>query len=194
MATKNIRLPRLPVNLSDQPQLLERYWDEAMTAIEKTFKAILDIPEIKSALENLDSVTMAAVEAVDTLNTLTAAQQRESSIANSYVTNPVNPLTAKADGTVVIADHDRVYGDSDLNPTVRIKGSTLSTGESPSSVVRVYYVAEDRTKTNPSFQYTVDPDTPMVQSGDTHSVGAVVIPDVGTRSGKGVNGPGYVEY
>ncbi len=31
-----VKLPRLPVNWRDQPQLFETYWDQAMTSIETT--------------------------------------------------------------------------------------------------------------------------------------------------------------
>ena len=55
-----IKLPRLPLGWKTQPQLFERYWDEAMKKLEETLNAILQIPIIQAALANKEDVGVAA--------------------------------------------------------------------------------------------------------------------------------------
>lgn len=189
-----IKLPRLPTNWQDQPKLVERYWDGAMTEIEKTLNAILAIPAIEAALAGLDAATTAAQDAADAANAAAASVTSESSIVTSYPDNFVAPLiSANSTGDVTIVTHDRVYGDPTMNPTVSVTGSIIATGESSPSVIRVYYVDPTRAGGAVSYLYTVDPAAPPVQGGNVHSVGAVEIPAAGSQSGNGVKPPGYVE-
>jgi hypothetical protein len=195
------RLPRLPVNWREQPQLFEKYWDEAMTELEKTLNAILSIPEIEAALEDLDEATQIALDAAEAAQTAADNAQgaadgttAETSIVNSYVSNFTPPLiSADEFGVVTIATHDRVYGDSTLNPTVSVTGDAVATAAAPSSVVRIYYDDPTRSGGAVSYQFTIDPAAPPVQGGNRHSVGAVSIPAAGSQDGNYVRPPGYVE-
>ncbi len=207
MAT--VKLPRLWNNWQSMPpHLFERYWDEAMSNIEETLNAILSIPAIEEALEDLDTATQAALDAADNANTAAAdaqtaadtaqntadAQRTEASIANSYVENFTPPLlSADSTGVVTIANHDRHYGDSTLNPTVSVTGDTIATGSASGSVIRVYYDDATRAGGAVTYQFTVDPAAPPVQGGSRHSVGAVTIPVAGSSDGNYVKPPGYVE-
>lgn len=51
-----LKLPRLPVNWKDQPQLFERYWDDLCRQLEKTLNAILDIPGIQAAIASTATI------------------------------------------------------------------------------------------------------------------------------------------
>lgn len=195
------RLPRLPVNWLTSPDLFRRYWDEAMSKIEETLNAILAIPAIEQALADLDSATQAALDAADAAQNAadgaaaaTAASAAETSIVNSYITGFTPPLLTISDtGLVTIANHTRVYGDSTLNPSVSVTGGTISTGLPAGSAIRVYYDDPSRAGGGVTYQYTVDPAAPPVQSGNRHSVGAGVVPATGTEDGGYVRPPGWVE-
>lgn len=196
------KLPRLPVRWEKNPELTRRYWDEAMTKLESTLNAILSIPAIIAALADLDSATQAALDAADAAqaaadNAQSAAndQARENSIVNSYVDNYTSPLiSANLSGGITIANHDRVYGDQVLNPTVSVTGGMLATAAPPGSIVRVYYIDSARSGGSVSYLFTVDPAAPPVQGGDTHSVGAVEIPSVGFQDGRGMYPPGFIYF
>ncbi len=189
MAT--IKLARLPTNWQDQPKLVERYWDSAMTEIEKTLNAILAIPLIEDALADLDTAIAAADAAAASANAAAASVTAEQSIVTSYPSGVT--LTANSSGDVTINTHNRVYGDSSLNPTVSVTGAVLVTGAAPASVVRIYYNDPTRAGGAVTYLFTVDPAAPPVQGGNLHSVGAVTIPAAGTQGGNGVRPPGYVE-
>lgn len=196
-----IKLARLPTNWQDQPKLVERYWDSAMTEIEKTLNAILAIPLIEDALADLDTAIVAAdaaaaaanAAAVTANNTATSITS-ESSLVNSFPDNFTAPLVSADNlGNVTIATHDRVYGDSVLNPTVSVIGTVLATAAVPTDIVRIYYNDATRVGGAVTYLFTVDPAPPPVQGSDVHSVGAVEIPAAGTLGGKSVTPPGYVE-
>lgn len=189
MAT--VKLARLPTNWQDQPKLVERYWDSAMTEIEKTLNAILAIPLIEDALADLDTAIAAADAAAASANAAAISVTSESSLVNSYPSGV--SITADNLGDVTITTHNRVYGDSVLNPTVSVTGDVISTGAASGSVVRIYYSDPTRAGGTVSYLFTVDPAAPPVQGGDIHSVGAVTIPAAGTQGGNGLRPPGYVE-
>lgn len=196
-----VRLPRLQANWQEQPQLLERYWDEAMTTIEKLLTQIISIPAIQEALNNLEQTIIDAQTAADNANQAaetaqqtTNTQAKESSLVQSYVSNYSNPLIeADSNGDITVADHTRVYGNITLNPSVAVEGATFSTTGLADDVVRIYYVDADRSGGVVTYEYTIDPEPPVAQSGDIHSVGAVVIPSVGNRPGREIRPPGYIE-
>lgn len=196
------RLARLPTNWREQPQLFERYWDETLNQIEKTLNAILDIPTIQAAVtaaqEAADTAQAAAATAqtaADTAQDQTSAQAAETSLVNSYVSGFTGALiTATSEGAVTIVNHTRVYGDSVLNPDASVTGNTISTTAVPGDIVRVYYNDPARTGGAVSYLYTVDSvSPPPVQTGNTHSVGAVEIPVSGSIDGKPIRSPGYIE-
>lgn len=188
-----VKLPRLPTNWQDQPKLVERYWDSTMTEIEKTLNAILAIPLIEDALADLDTAIAAADAAAANANAAATSITSESSLVNSFPDNFAAPLVSVDNlGNVTIAAHDRVYGDSVLNPTVSVTGATVATAAAPTDIVRIYYNDATRAGGTVTYLFTTDPAPPPVQGGDIHSVGAVEIPTVGTLSGKNVTPPGFV--
>ena len=185
-----IKLARLPTTWQAQPKLVERYWDTSMTQIEKTLNSILAIPIIEAALADLDTAIAAADAAAASANAAAESVTSESSLVNSYPSGI--SVTADNLGDVTITTHNRVYGDPALNPTVSVTGAVLSTGAAAGSIVRVYYNDPTRAGGSVTYLFTVDPAAPPVQGGNTHSVGAVEIPAVGTQNGNGLNPPGYV--
>lgn len=189
-----IKLARLPTTWQEQPKLVERYWDSSMTQIEKTLNAILAIPLIEDALADLDTAIAAADAAAASANAAAASVTSEQSIVTSFPDNFVSPLISADNlGNVTIVTHDRVYGDSVLNPTVSVAGATIATAAASGSTVRVYYNDPARAGGTVTYLFTVDPTSPPVQGGNVHSVGAVTIPAAGTQGGNGVRPPGYVE-
>jgi hypothetical protein len=121
-----------------------------------------------------------------------AAQQTQAtaaavSLANSY-TDPVSGLlTASSAGAVTISAHRRIYGDG---LSVDVNGGALS-GLSPGDFVRVYYNDPARTGGTVSYLSTTGD---IVQQGDVHVLGGVLIPAVGElpSSGAPSTPPGYV--
>jgi hypothetical protein len=191
------RLPRLPLNWNKQPQLFERYWDEAMTNIEKTLNEILVIPEIQTAIDAANAAAAAANTAAGNAQNAADTNSAENSLVNSYIdsTSFTAPLiSASSTGTITIQTHTRVYGDPTLNPNVSVTGQIgMSTGAASGDTVRVFYNDPTRAGGAVTYQFTIDPAAPPVQTGDTHSVGSVIIPSTGTSGGKYVKPPGYVE-
>lgn len=186
------QLPRLPPNFAqmpDQAELLQRYWQELVTALEQ-------VPEIAASLQGAideaqdaaDLAIAAAASADEAADAITSEQ----SLVNSFVTNFTPPLIqADSAGNVTIADHDRQYGNPALDPTVAVDGDTIASGEVNPAVVRVYYTDPARAGGAVSYLFTVDPADPPVQGGDIHVVGAVEIPAAGTSDGGFVRPPGY---
>lgn len=201
MAKYTVRLPRLPVNWKEQPQLFERYWDEAMTQLETTLNAILEIPELqtaiqqaKAAADNANAAAATAQDAADSAQGAADATAADTSLVNSYVANFTAPvLSATSLGVVTIANHERVYGDSTLNPTVPVTGGSLPTSAATGDAVRIFYDDASRSGGAVTYQFSIDPAPPPVQSGNRHSVGVVTIPAAGSQGGKPVRPPGYVE-
>ena len=188
------RLPRLPVNWKEQPQLFERYWDETLTNLEKTLNAILDIPAIQAAVTAAQAAAVTAKAAADSARNVADNQVRETSIVNSYTSVATGSvLTVDAAGTVTVQTHTRTYGNSTLNPPVSVTGASVSTTAIANDIIRIYYTDASRSGGTVSYQYTIDPTTPPVQTGDIHVVGAVRVPATGTTPGIGVTPPGYID-
>lgn len=199
MTIDPLKLPRLTKGWDKQPQLLERYWDIQATRLEGVLNQILSIPLIIDALEDLDAAIAAAEAAADNAqnaadNAQNAADSTtaETSLVNSYVSNFTPPLiSVDSTGLVTIANHDRVYGDSALNPTVAVTGGNVGTGQPTGSLIRIYYNDPSRAGGAVTYLYTVDPAAPPVQGGITHSVGAVTVPGAGSVDGGYVRPPGF---
>ncbi len=188
----NVKLPRLLQGWREQPKLLERYWDIAMTKIEDILNQLLAIPAIEDALADLDAAIIAAQDAADSANAAADSVTSETSLTSSYPSNFVSPLISSDNtGVVTIANHDRVYGDSTLNPTVAVVGGIVATGASPGQTVRVYYNDPTRSGGPVTYLFTVDPAEPPVQTGDTHSVGAATVPAGAPEPGGPVRPPGW---
>lgn len=199
MAIDPLKLPRLTEGWDKQPKLLERYWDIQATKLEGVLNQILSLPLIIDALADLDAAVLAAQSAAsDAQDAADQAQgsvdqsTAETSIVSSYPSNFTAPLiSANNSGVVTIANHDRVYGDPTLNPTVAVTGDTVATGESAGSIVRIYYNDPSRAGGAVTYLFTVDPAAPPVQGGNLHSVGAVEIPAAGSVDGGPVRPPGW---
>lgn len=157
------------------------------------------MPLIIDALADLDAAVLAAQTAAsDAQDSADQAQgavdqsNSETSIVSSYPSNFTPPLiSADNTGLVSIANHDRVYGDSTLNPTAAVTGDSISTGQPAGSIVRIYYNDPTRAGGAVTYLYTVDPAAPPVQGGNLHSVGAVEIPAAGSVDGGPVRPPGW---
>lgn len=193
MAIDPLKLPRLTHGWDKQPQLLERYWDIQATKLEGVLNQILSIPLIIDALADLDAATAAAQAAADNANAAADSVTSDTSLVNSYPANPSPAplISANNTGSVTISNHQRVYGDSTLNPTVAVTGGIIGTGQPTGSVIRVYYNDPARAGGAVTYLYTVDPSPPPVQTGNVHSVGAVEIPAAGSVDGGPVRAPGY---
>lgn len=191
-----IKLPRLQPGYEKVPGLFQRYWDEAMKNIETSVNQILILPEIQAAIEAANEAAAAANTAAETAQEATTEQAKEASIVGSYIeadsfTPPLLSVTSA--GVVTVASHTRKYGNTTLNPSVSITGTSFTaSGVASGDVIRVYYDDADRSGGTVTWSHTVDPTPPLAQSGDTHSVGTVVVPGTGTSDGNYINPPGYV--
>lgn len=191
-----IKLPRLPVGYEKVPGLFPRYWDQAMTNIEKAVNEVLAIPEIKAAIVAANAAAANANAAAAAAKSTADKQAAESSLVSSYISPNSftgDLITVSSTGSVTVKTHTRIYGNPTLNPSVTVTGSTFSvTGVVAGDIIRVYY--NDPTRAGGAVTYitTVDPAAPLAQSGDTHSVGAVSVPGTGTTPGKYIKPPGYI--
>lgn len=185
----DLRLARLPTNWNEQPETFRRWWDETMNAIEETLNAILSIPEIEQALEDLDVATQAAQDAADNANAAASAVTSEQSLSASFPQNYTPPLLNADDtGLVTIAAHDRKYGDGTV---VSVTGGTVATGLTSGDIAWIYYDQASRAGGAVTYQFT-QVETDIAQTGDRHSLGAVTIPASGSQAGNPVRPPGYV--
>lgn len=190
----SVRLPRLPSNWATQPQLFERYWDEILNQLETTLNAILDIPLIQQAVLAAQNAANTAQAAANSAQIVAVNQMAESSLVNSYGAVVSGGLiSAASNGDVTVQTHTRTYGNSGLNPAVSVTGAVIATGAAAGSFVRVYYDDPARAGGTVSYLFTVDPAAPPVQTGSRHVVGAVQIPTSGTKPGKSIQPPGYID-
>lgn len=134
----------------------------------------------------------AANTAASGAGTDATASLTEQSIVNSYPSGGSPLIESDSLGSITIDAHNRVYGNPSINPTVSVFGDTFSTTAVAGDIVRIYYDDPSRSGGSVTYQYTIDPAAPPVQSGSRHSVGAVVIPTTGTTSGIPLGPPGYV--
>lgn len=205
MAVTPIKLPRLPanqrlINPDGTPTLIySRWWQSVVQQVETAINGIIELPGIQDAVAAAQAAADAANAAASAANDAAGNAQgvadstaAEQSIINSYVTNFVgtSALTADSAGNVTVVDHDRVYGDSILNPTVPVDGSVIATGYAAGATARIYYDDPARAGGTVTYQFTTDAAV-ATQSGARHSVGAVEIPAAGTVDGGYVQPPGY---
>ena len=200
-----LKLPRLPTGWKDQPQLFERYWNDAMDAIESNINSIEAIPVIQAELllvsgaaDAANTAAAAANTAAATANAATVTNKSESSIVNSFIdqssfTGALMSVTSL--GVVTVQAHTRIYGDSTLNPSVAVAAGTIPTvGSTSASIIRIYYNDPTRAGGAVLYQYTIDPTAAPVQGGNLHSVGAVKVPATGSINGINVGPPGYIYF
>lgn len=168
-----------------------RSLNDAFRVLGEAINVIAQIPEIQAALEGLDEATRLAREAADAARIAadnaqfsTDATAREQALVNSYI-DPASVLSADPT-TITIAPHTRRYADMTSAP---VNGGTIP-ATAPGEIDYVFY--SDSTRAGGAVTYQVST-TPPVQTGDTHVVGAVQIPDTGTvDGGEGPRRPGYV--
>lgn len=205
MAIAPIKLPRLPanqklMNADGTPTLIySRWWQSVVQQVETAINGIIELPGIQEAVEQAQAAAEAANSAAAAANDAAGNAQgvadstaAEQSIINSYVTNfaGASVLAADSTGQVTVVNHDRVYGDSTLNPTVSVIGGVIATGFTAGTTARIYYDDPMREGGGVSYQFTTDAAV-ATQSGSRHSVGAVEIPAAGTADGGYVQPPGY---
>lgn len=173
--TKKVRLPRLPIGWDKQPQLFERYWDEAMTGIEYNFDQILAIPGIQDAIDAANAAAAAANTAAANAQTTADTGAAANKIANSYVSGLTLTATdAGASTTITISSHTRVYGDG---TTKSVTGGSL-TGLAYDTFYYIYY--DDPTFAGGSVTYVATTSsTTAAQTGSRHVVGGVNTPMAG---------------
>lgn len=172
-----------------------RALNDAFGNLANAINAIAAIPEIQAALLDLDAATQAAKDAAaaaqgaaDSAAAANAAQQREVSLQSSYI-DPTSVLTA--DPTIItIAPHTRYYPQPMGDPVaVAVSGGSIP-ATAPGDVDYVSYSDPDRAGGMVTYVVT---DTPPTQTGNTHVVGAVLIPTTGTADGgDGPVRPGHV--
>jgi len=163
--------------------------------VTEAINQIAQLPEIQLAIQNLDDATKAANEAAaaaqgaaDDTAVANAAQQRETSLQSSYI-EPASVLTATP-STITIAAHTRYYPQPSGAPVgVPVAGAAIA-ASGPGDVDYVSYSDPERDGGTVTYLVTAEPPT---QTGDTHVVGAVQIPETGTSDGgDGPTRPGFV--
>lgn len=190
-----IKLPRLPVNWDKQPQLFERYWNQAMTQIEQNVNELLALPIIQDAIAAAQSAADSALVAADAATTAAASANTAAinagsvaSLANSGVTGAtITAVDAGASATISVTNHTRVYGDGSY---VSVNGDSI-TGLAYSTLYYIYYDDPARAGGSVTYQYTTSQAT-AAQTGDRHLVGQVETPAAAAPSNTGnyVGAPG----
>lgn len=163
-----------------QEQIRQKQYAEAT---EKVVSSLADqVNDNATLLNEIREAQKQAQMAADTAN----AVQREQNLANSRP-DPITVLTSASDGSITITAHNRIYGDG---ATVSVNSGALS-GYSSGAFIRVYYMDAAREGGAVEYQGTTDD---VVQSGDTHVVGGVTIPEQGEPpgTGSGPQPPGYI--
>jgi hypothetical protein len=161
-----------------------------MSNIEKAVNEVLAIPAIQDAIDAANTAAANAQGAAD-------AQKATSSLIASYI-DPTSfsgdLISVTSAGVVTVKTHTRVYGDSVLNPSRSVTGSTFTvSGVSSGDIIRISYSDPTRTGGAVTYTTTVDPAAPVPQGGSNHSVGAVSVPAAGSNSGQYINPPGYID-
>ncbi len=201
MAQQPIRIPNLqqrnPI-VDDQGRMTDEFarrLNDVLKNIVTLLNAIAALPDIQAALVQLDTATAAAQAAAtaaqaaaDQASSATAATQRESSLQGSYISP--ESVVAATSTDIIISNHTRFYPQASGAPvSVAVNGDTVG-APSPGATAYVSYIDVNRTGGAVTYIVTT---TPPTQTGDTHVVGAVVIPETGTvDGGEGPTRPGYV--
>lgn len=145
---------------------------------------MLKLPRLPRNIEKIpglferywDEVLRSIEKAISSIDT----SSRNISLLTSFVRTS-SSLYADTTGLVTIPVHVRVYGNGS---EVNVNDGFLNTGQSPGSIIRVYY--EDTALAGGSvvYKFTTDPDPKPAQKDGVHIVGLVVIPTTGTANGK----------
>lgn len=189
---ETVRLDRLmravPVGGEKGPSMqFQALWQKNAESVEAAFRAqgqqIDFLTTIVSGLQEALASAAQANQGVATLNTGVSL--------SSSRTSPVDGLlTATSDGVVTISAHDRIYTTGTTETSVAVNAGSIS-GFAPGAFVRVYYNDAARVGGAVAYMGTTDE---IAQTGDTHVVGGVTIPQTGSppASGSGTTPPGYV--
>jgi len=192
----NVRLDRLtrfdlapgmnqggPQSVAGISQQTGRYYQENVEETERAFKAVAATIEVlQRTLEDVAAAQASAQEA----KAQSAAVALEAVLTTSK-TNPVVVLTAYADGTIIIANHAREYGDGRI---VDVTGTTLS-GFGAGDIVRPQYTDADQLGGDVVWSSTTS--TVVSQTNGVHLVGYAVVPAAAAPPSEGVpvTPPGY---
>lgn len=176
-----------------------RFDPAVLRALNTAFQQLVDalngiasLPGIQDAIQAAQDAADAANAAAENAQNVADATTAEQSLNTSYVANFTPPLlSVDSTGSVTIANHDRVYGDSALNPTVAVTGGTFPSGFAAGDNVRVFYDDPTRAGGAVTYAFSLDP-ADAAQTGARHSVGAVIIPNTGTEPGFEVLPPGGI--
>lgn len=188
----NVRLDRLiravPIGSSDGPSMqFQALWQKNCESIEAAFFAqSQQIDFLTTIVTGLQEAQRAAAEANQGVATLNAGVSLSSSR-----TDPVDGLlTANSDGVVSISAHSRVYTTGSTETSVTVNAGSVS-GFAPGAFVRVFYNDAARAGGAVAYQGTT---AEVTQTGDTHVIGGVTIPEAGSppATGEGTTPPGYV--
>lgn len=188
----NVRLDRLmrgvPIGGADGPSMqFQALWQKNAEAVEAAFLAQGQaIDFLTTIVTGLQEAQRAAAEANQGVATLNAGVSLSSSR-----TEPVDGLlTANSDGVVTISAHSRVYTTGSTETSVTVSAGSV-TGFAPGAFVRVFYNDAARVGGAVAYQGTT---AEVTQTGDTHVIGGVTIPQVGSppSEGSGTTPPGYV--
>lgn len=170
--TKKVRLPRLPIGWDKQPQLFERYWDEAMTGIEYNFDQILAIPGLQDAIDSANAAAAAAQTAADNAQSVADEGAAANKITNSYVSGlTLGATDAGTSTTITISSHTRIYGDA---TSVSVTGGSL-TGLAYDTFYYIYYDQSSFAGGAVTYIATTS-STIAAQTGNRHVVGGVSTP------------------
>lgn len=158
-----------------------------LEAIESAFRGLAgQVDFISTMLASIQAAQAAAAQANQGVATLNAGVSLSSSR-----TEPVDGLlTATSDGVVTISAHIRVYTTGSAETSVPVNAGSVS-GFAPGAFVRVFYMDAARAGGAVAYQGTT---AEVTQTGDTHVVGGVTIPQAGSppSEGDGTTPPGYV--
>jgi hypothetical protein len=189
---ETVRLDRLqravPIGGADGPSMqFQALWQKNAEAVEAAFRAqgqqIEFLTTIVTALQQAQADAAQANQGVATLNAGVSLQ--------SSRTEPVDGLlSATSDGVVTISAHSRIYTTGTAEVTVSVDAGSVG-GFAPGAFVRVFYMDAARAGGAVAYQGTT---AEVTQTGDTHVVGGVTIPQVGSppSEGNGTTPPGYV--
>jgi hypothetical protein len=160
----------------------QQLWENAIGGLKDALTSTsLSIAELQRIYAGINAAQSTATEAVQQANDTA----REKALNDSYV-SPLSVLTASSSGTVTVAAHTRIYGDG---TQVAVNSGSVS-GFASGDYVTVYYNDPARAGGGVTYLGTA---TVIGQTGDTHIVGQVSIPDAGTAdvTGSGPAPPGY---
>lgn len=159
-----------------------RFVNGSIQSLKNGVNAIIDA---QNAADAATAAAAAANAAAAAASGATDASVREQALVNSYI-EPNGVLTASTT-TITIAAHTRYYADG---TSAAVSGGSIAvtaTGDTD------YISYSDPTRAGGAVTYVVST-TPPVQTGDTHVVGAVLVPATGTvNGGTGPRKPGFVD-